>query len=75
MTMIDEGELRRRFPAIPWDQPVKVVVPPDYDGWACRYCIALYGLRASELLVGVQRAGVYSERNLALDHIEAAHHD
>ena len=73
--MIDELELRSRFPEIPWDQPVRVVIPPDYDGWACRYCIALIGLKAAEVLAGVSKAGVYSMRDLAISHIEAVHHD
>jgi hypothetical protein len=80
--VIDEGELRRRFPEIPWDQPVTVTVAQQfptfvptetYSFWACRYCIAMKGLKAQDALKG--RANVYMTRDEALDHVEQAHHD
>ena len=71
--MIDEGELRRRFPEIAWDQPVAVNVACSSRNYhVCRYCIAMHGLRAEEI-GNVEFA--FSTRARALDHIESAHHD
>jgi hypothetical protein len=74
--MIDEGELRQRFPEIPWDQPVRLVVTggegTSYYGWACRYCIATHGLRASD---APSSEYVFQTREDALDHVEKVHHD
>lgn len=71
--MIDEGELRHRFPEIPWDQPVRVTVIGYGPGrWVCRYCIARHGLRGEEI---DQLPWAYETRAAALDHIEGEHHD
>lgn len=91
--MIDEGELRRRFPEIPWDQPVEVRIlgtqaPLRHEGkdvivvggkdedlyHACRYCIALHGLKAQDVMHGRTEAA-YPTREEALDHIEQVHHE
>lgn len=68
---LDEGTLRERFPEIPWDQPVRVSVL-DVTYFVCRYCIATYGLKGSEI-ENTEHA-FYSRRH-ALDHIERAHHE
>ena len=71
----DEGELRRRYPEIPWDQPVRIKVLAGSPGWwVCRVCIALHGLKASELETG-GLPFAFMTRRLALDHIEMAHHE
>jgi hypothetical protein len=43
-----EAQLRKRFGAIEWDRPVEVRTPTDW-GYACRYCIALKGLKAADV--------------------------
>ena len=81
--MIDEGELRSRFPEIPWDQPVSVSVLPEWGAesgsplrrWVCRYCIAMRGISAQELLHGKSEYMAHQTRDDALDHIEMTHHD
>jgi hypothetical protein len=85
--MIDEGELRRRFPEIPWDQPVLVsVLAPnlsidaaphdDYiSRWVCRYCIAMHGLKAQAIVQRREPEFVYLTREDALEHIETVHHE
>jgi len=71
--MLDEGTLRERFPEIPWDQPVELVLSRDYNHdviWVCRYCVALDTLGSP-----VFAAVLYNSRQEALDHIEREHHD
>ena len=73
---MDEGELRERFPEIPWDQPVEVKVAgmEQMPVWVCRVCIALQGLRAVDLHPITIRHAFYS-RDDCLVHIEATHHE
>ena len=47
-----EDQLRDAFPAIPWDEPVKIVIANALTGWACRYCIARVGFSAQDALAG-----------------------
>jgi|RhiMethySRZTD1v2_1073278.scaffolds.fasta_scaffold4329403_2 hypothetical protein len=72
--MFDEGTLRERFPEIAWDQPVKLTIPGEFTGWACRYCVVMLGLRSIDVLSG-EAAGVYPSRQHAYLHIERVHHD
>ena len=88
--MIDEGTLRERFPEIPWDQPqeVSVLNPTVEDSggnfiaigsgytnfWVCRYCVSLYGVKASDLL-DHRVPFAFDSRSHALDHIEREHHE
>lgn len=78
--MLDEGTLRERFPEIAWDQPVQLLVPkglhtPEVlERWGCRYCIALYGLKAQDIIQS-SSTFVFVRRRDCLDHIEAAHHE
>jgi len=78
--VIDEGALRERFPEIPWDQPQEVSVfkpkpnaMPEHF-WVCRYCVSLYGVKASDLL-DHRVPYAFQAREHALDHIEREHHD
>lgn len=48
---------------------------PHFYGWACRYCIAIYGLKADDLMNGRLPDRVFDNRADALDHIDATHHD
>ena len=66
-----EQELKLRFPEIAWDEPVRVVIAGHGAVFACRYCIALYGLRGEDVLNG--DASAWIERERALDHIWIAH--
>jgi hypothetical protein len=81
VVVIDEGALREEFPEIPWDQPVEVHVVNDraagndFYGWCCRYCIAMHGLKAQDIIYGRVPEQVFDSRDRVLDHIEAAHHD
>ena len=40
-------EWERRFPSVPWRQPIVVCVD-EHVGYACRLCVAEYGLTALE---------------------------
>jgi hypothetical protein len=73
--MLDEGTLRERFPEIPWDQPVHLMITGHGEFWACRYCIAMHGLRAADVLNGIIPEMVYDDRVFAKLHIDAVHHD
>lgn len=42
-------ELERRYPGIPWREPIEVVRTDGERGWACRLCVAKLGLKASEI--------------------------
>lgn len=71
--MIDEGELKVRYPEIPWDQPVSVsVIGFGPSRFVCRYCIAMHGLRGDQIN---DSEFVFPTREETLDHIDAAHHD
>jgi hypothetical protein len=43
---MDEAALRRRFPHVDFESPVKVTLPSK-KGWACRYCVAKEGMSAT----------------------------
>jgi hypothetical protein len=75
---MDEGTLRERFPEIPWDQPVLITVEgyvSSHSHWVCRYCIAIHGVKAIDLIQERVPEMAYALRRLALDHIEREHHD
>jgi hypothetical protein len=73
--VIDEGTLRERFPEIPWDQPVPLTILGDERRWyACRYCIALHGMRAADVLAG-ENSFTFLGKQPAFAHIEMEHHD
>ena len=42
--------------------------------WVCRYCVSLYGVKASDLL-DHRVPFAFDSRSHALDHIEREHHD
>lgn len=74
---MDEGELRNRYSEIPWDQPVLVTIAGRsfFQLWTCRYCVALHGLKAQDVIQHRAPEFVYHSRTDALDHIENVHHD
>jgi hypothetical protein len=39
-----DADYEESFPWIKWREPVHVLVPGVGSGWACRLCIAKYGL-------------------------------
>jgi hypothetical protein len=61
-----EQDLMRRYPEILWEKPVKVMVVGTGERWACRLCIAVQGLRASEL---DRTPFVYRDRAEAEEHV------
>jgi hypothetical protein len=44
-----EQELEKRYPTIPWRQPIKLgsLSEGSVTLWGCRYCISLHGLTHS----------------------------
>ena len=59
--------LRERFPAIAWDEPQPVTVG-DLTRLTCRYCTAIYGLKAVDL----ERVGFRTREEWA-EHLREAH--
>lgn len=47
MSRADQFE---RVPGIPWREPLPVTVPGVGVGFACRLCIAAYGLRGRDVV-------------------------
>lgn len=72
-----EGELRSRYPEIAWDQPVLITIPgyEHIQVWACRYCIAMHGLKAQDIIQERIPERVYHSRDDALVHIDSYHHE
>jgi hypothetical protein len=53
---------------------VLVVSPATITRWVCRYCIAMRGVKAADLLANTV-AFAFELRDDALNHIEVVHHD
>lgn len=65
---VTEAELEATFPEIEWHEPIEVgVVGYAHTRFACRYCIALYGLRARD------HERLFDTFEAARDHIRSAH--
>lgn len=62
-----DAELRKMFPEIKWDTPVRVQVVDEPPRFLCRYCIAKEGLKAREVQ---SRGGGYED---IVAHIESEH--
>ena len=63
-----DAELREEFPWVPWDAPIKVEQPGlDRPRFACRYCIALKGLK------GVDVRSLPTDPAEVIPHIAEAH--
>ena len=67
-----DSELRASYPAIPWDQPIRLAIASEFDGWACRYCIAREGLTALDVLAG-NVPYVFQKRTDCELHISSEH--
>jgi hypothetical protein len=65
-TTMNELDLERNFPGIPWREPI-LVTGADAGGLGCRFCIALTGLKAEEI------PGLPQDRAAFTDHM-ARHH-
>lgn len=65
-----EAELAARYPAIPWRTPILVKRTDGADGYGCRFCIALYGLKGSDIHRLPQTIGEWEE-HMALLHAAA----
>jgi hypothetical protein len=71
--MSDLTRLQARYPAIHWDEPIKVSSPgvpggASVSGYACRICIAMEGLRGDELEQRLE-----STPGAILEHINHVH--
>lgn len=64
-------ELEKRFPTIPWDEPVQIHIVGNKQGWwVCRYCIALHGLHALQI---EHTPFAFVSREHAVNHIRDMH--
>lgn len=70
MSWITEKALRSIFSEIAWDEPVPVTVAGGDPWFVCRYCIAVHGLRANEI---VETPYAFASRDEALGHIHSVH--
>lgn len=70
-----EQELRQRYPEIPWDRPVKIQIAgmEQLDLWVCRFCIAMQGLKAADIVAGVPPEFAFHSYVECLTHIDTAH--
>lgn len=66
-----ETDLERRFPFIPWRSPLPARRPDGISGLACRFCIALRGLKAREIGALPQTESEF-ERHMREAHTEMA---
>lgn len=72
MTQLREQEQRlvSLYPAIEWDAPLRASVPDrGVTRLTCRFCIALNGLKASEL----EQVGFATEEEFR-EHFDDEHH-
>jgi hypothetical protein len=46
---MNEQQLREKFPALSWNEPISIVVLGKGRRLGCRLCIAMYGLKAQDL--------------------------
>lgn len=46
-----DGELERNYPEIPWRRalPICSLEQPDVTGFGCRFCIARFGLKGTDV--------------------------
>jgi len=65
-----DRQLRLRYPAIPWDEPILLNDNAIRQFWACRYCIATHELRETEL---EELPSVFETREQVLEHVELVH--
>lgn len=68
---ITARECERRWPTLPWREPIPVSLMgrPNEVRYACRYCIAIKGLR------GDQVADLPGDAAAIIAHIAAEHSD
>jgi hypothetical protein len=55
------------WPAIPWREPIRVTRTDGVSRWACRICIAAYGLRGADV------GRLFESPELVLEHLEQFH--
>lgn len=65
--MSSAAELERRWPDWPWREPLHVSRPDGAEGWACRICVALHGLRGRDV------GKLPSSPAAVLEHIDREH--
>jgi hypothetical protein len=73
--VITEQQLRELAPDFPWDKPIMLhLTDLDYVYWACRYCIAMHGLKAGEISDSHNRPTfVFLYKESAQEHIDGQH--
>lgn len=49
MNGITERHLEIQFPLVPWREPLSAQCVDGTSGFACRFCIALKGLRGQDI--------------------------
>lgn len=64
---MNEVDLEKRFPFVPWREAITVHGPDGVPRCGCRFCIALFGLEASAI---VRLPRNHSE---FIDHFNACH--
>jgi hypothetical protein len=68
---------RESFPEIPWDDPIPVTVIRE-DGsplsvLACRICIADVGLKAQDIIHGVEGLAIFEKPDDFIEHLAVEH--
>ena len=68
MSRVHDKLMRRMFPAIKWDEPIKITVIGKHPLFCCRLCIADRGLKATD----VDKEG-FETAELFQQHYQHAH--
>lgn len=63
-----EQELTMRFPDINWLSPLRVTVPGVGEGFACRFCVANYGLAGRDA-AGLPQTIEEFDEHMAMFHL------
>ena len=46
---LTDAKLEMLFPSVPWRDPIRISDVYDNFGFACRFCIARYGIRDDDI--------------------------
>jgi hypothetical protein len=75
--MTTAAHWRESFPEIPWDEPIEVTVLRsngyELNVLACRICIADVGLKAQDIIHGVEGLAVFEKPDDFIEHLAVTH--
>ena len=69
---MNEADLEKHYPSIPWREPLPTKCADGTSGLACRFCIAMEGLRGHEIKDLPQTEAEFEKHMKAKHGLEAA---